>query len=252
MIAAAAVLIPRLALPTLKLEWRAFGLLIHLTVQPAIALALLVAGLVAWAFHKLTAAARPSTVAQGPPRWVVPTLATLLGHLILLYPPPGLTVEAGTLPAILLPLGALAAEYRLARQPAVRQHAWQALLQALALLLFFSGFFAIAAWGLRALFAIPLAFTLAFALSWRLLADVAARNVSLPWAALHASLSAQTALALHYWPITPMRKGLLLGLMAYAFYQILRAQMTGELTRRLWWEVGVFTSVGALAILALT
>jgi hypothetical protein len=245
----ATALIPRLAFPTLRTRWVALGLVIEVAVQPTIALVIILAALIAGTAERLTGMASGGEK-SAVPHWVIPSLGTLVGGFMLTRPPLALPRPIFIIAASLFPLISLLAETQLARRPRP-QGLWSGLLQGFGLLWLFSGFLSLAAWGLRALYAVPLAFALAYAISWRLLSPVEPSD-SRPRAALHALLTAQSALALHYWLMPPIQKGLLLGLVSYSLWQVLCAAQEGRLEKRVWWETAFFGLACALAILILS
>jgi|Deesub1362A_J573_1020465.scaffolds.fasta_scaffold02239_10 hypothetical protein len=245
----ATAFIPRLAFPTLRTRWVALGLVIEVAVQPTIALVIILAALIAGATERLTGMASGGEKSRAP-HWVIPSLGTLVGGLMLFHPPLALPRQVFLITASLLPIISLLTEIQLARRPMPRGIG-SGLLQGLGLLWLFSGFLSLAAWGLRALFSVPLTFALAYGISWRLLSPVEPSD-SRPRAALHALLTAQSALALHYWLMPPIQKGLLLGLVSYSLWQVLRAAQEGRLEKRFWLETAFFGLACALTILILS
>ncbi|OGO16064.1 MAG: hypothetical protein A2Z14_12470 [Chloroflexi bacterium RBG_16_48_8] len=126
-------------------------------------------------------------------------------------------------------------------------------LMGLALFLLLASFLTIQVLEVRALFAIPLTFFACLIVTWRLMKLVLPENRVWPWAALTGFIISQLALGLHYWPISPLRRGLLLGLIAYLCYQWTVSHLRQDANRPPFLiEMAVIGSLSLLAILWLT
>jgi hypothetical protein len=73
-----------------------------------------------------------------------------------------------------------------------------------------------------------------------------------PWAILISSITSQIAIGLHYWPLSALRIGLILGLSHYLGYHLIASHLIREIDRKSMLENAVVGVVALLAILGLT
>jgi hypothetical protein len=126
---------------------------------------------------------------------------------------------------------------------------WAAMsLRGLAWLLLAGGLFAIRIGAPRAILSLPLVFAAVTAVTWRLLRlDEPASSAWLD-AGLVGLAALQVDWGLHYWPATPVRHALLLGLLAYVMVALIVAYRQRSLGRTRLIETG---AVGTLALLTI-
>jgi hypothetical protein len=181
--------------------------------------------------------------------WVLPGLAALGVGAILARLPMGPAWWAGLgLSAVLL-IAILATEFIVSEAEDPRHDAAALVLATLAHIFLVGALFAIRATGQRATFAVPLVFLATAAVAWRLLKlDLPERPKVALQAALIGAVLAQISWGLHYWPITPLRFALILGLADYLATGIARSYMREEFGRVVRLE---FSLVGALALAAI-
>jgi hypothetical protein len=184
--------------------------------------------------------------------WIIPGLAALaLGGIVIRLPYGiwfwvGLALSAGLLVAV------VQAEF-IALDRDDPRFDWAAIsLRALAWLLLLGALFAIRISATRAVLSLPLAFASVTGVTWRLLRlDEPAASAWLD-AVLVGMAASQVDWGLHYWPATPIRHALLLGLLAYVLVNLILAYRQGRLGRARLIEIGGVSGVALLAILLLS
>ena len=177
--------------------------------------------------------------------WVMPGLAALGVGAILARLPMGPIWWLGLGLSAALLIAILATEYIVSEADDPRYDGAALGLTTLAYLFLVGALFAIRATGQRATFAVPLVFLASGAVAWRLLKLELPRRLVAIYAALVGLVLAQISWGLHYWPITPLRFALILGLAGYLATGITRALLREELGRVAQAE---FSIVGVLAL----
>lgn len=184
--------------------------------------------------------------------WIIPGLAALaLGGIVIRLPYGiwfwvGLALSAGLLVAV------VQAEF-IALDREDPRFEWAAIsLRALAWLLLLGALFGIRVGGPRAILSLPLVFAGVTCVTWRLLRlDEPAASAWLD-AVLVGMAAAQVDWGLHYWPVTPIRQALLIGLLAYGLVNLILAFRQRRLGRARLTEIGVVCAIALLAILLLS
>jgi hypothetical protein len=203
-------------LPTLQAEFSVFGLLIHLEFNTRFVMLSLAAALTAagadWLIRSHPLAKSDVSTYE---HWVIPGLAALgVGAILTRIPEgPGLWLGLALVAGLLIAV--MVAEFIVHDANDPRHDFAETGLTALAYLLLVGAFFAVRATGLRAAFAIPLVMACSTSVAWRLLRLARVQGPQLPYAVVVGAATAQVAWGLHYWPIEPLRQGLLLGLVTY-------------------------------------
>lgn len=247
------MLMQLIELPTLSTSFAVFGVLIELKLSTRLVMLTLAAGLAAagsdWIVRSHPLLKTRSSAAHA----ILPGLAAFEAGAILdrIERGPALWV-ALALTAILL-MAVMAAEFLTCDRDDRRFDPASMGLRTLAFLLLVGALFALQAADLRAIFNVPATMLISFGVVWRLLQLMGAPGrKALPMAAFAAWISAQIAWALHYWPLTPLRTALLLGLSVYLSNAFLEALLRGELARARWIEMAVVGASALGAILILT
>jgi hypothetical protein len=181
--------------------------------------------------------------------WIVPGLAALaLGGIVIRLPYGvwfwiGLALSAGLLVAV------VQAEF-IALDREDPRFDWAAIsLRALAWLLLLGALFGIRASTARAILSLPLVFVAVSGVTWRLLRlDEPAASAWVD-AVLVGIAAAQVDWGLHYWPVTPIRQSLLIGVLAYVLVNLILAFRQGRLGKARLTEIGSVSVVALLAIL---
>jgi hypothetical protein len=219
-----------IVLPSAEIETTIFGLLIKLEFRTQFIMLILAAAL---------AAAGTDWLIQGHPHqartrlnvdsWVIPALAAIAIGVVVIRIPESPALWIGLFLAALLLVAILIAEFIVFEVDDPRFENVATILTALALLLLLSTFLTVQVLEVRALFAIPLIFLASFVVTWRLLKLALPEHRVWIWAVLIGFFVSQLDLGMHYWPISPLRRGFLLGLIAYLSYHgtilYLRQQM---------------------------
>jgi hypothetical protein len=241
-------LIRTIALPTINTDIAALGLVFEfefnaLTVMLSLA-AILAASGADWLIrgHPLAKHQPPA-----PDHWILPGLAAVAIGEILVRINEGIGLWVGILFGALFLVAVLAAEFIVYDPDDPRTPTVEIGLRGLAFLLIAGTLFTVGALGSRALLALPIVFFVSSAICWRLL-RLTFQKVSLGWPILIGIFSAQTAGALHYWPILPASWGLLLTICVYVCYQLVSSHLEGQLSRRTWIELGLVSSLSVLMI----
>jgi hypothetical protein len=240
-------------LPAPRAEFTVLGLLLRFEINTSNVILTLAAA--------LTAAGADWLIGAHPWRekgrstrehWVMPSLAALGVGAILARLPMGPAWWMGLGLSAALVIAILATEFVVSEADDPRYDAAALGLTALAYLFLVGALFAIRATGQRATFAVPMVFLASAAVAWRLLKlELPKTHVAL-YAGIVGLLLAQISWGLHYWPITPLRFALLLGLAGYLATGVTRAHLRGELGRASRVELSIVGAVALAAILALT
>ncbi len=240
-------------LPALRADLTVLGLLLRFEVNTRNLMLTLTAALTAagadWLIraHPWRATGRSTRE-----HWVLPGLAALGVGAILARLPMGPTWWLGLgLSAVLL-IAILATEFIVSEADDPRHDTAALVLATLAHLFLVGALFAIRATGQRATFAVPLVFLSTGAVAWRhLKLELPERRVALQ-ASLVGVVLAQISWGLHYWPLTPLRFALILGLANYLATGIAGAYMREEFGRAARVEFSLVGAVALAAILVLT
>jgi len=240
-------------LPALRAEFSVLGLLLRFEVNTRNVMLTLAAALMGAGADWLIRAhpwREPGRTTRE--HWVMPGLAALGVGAILARLPMGPTWWAGLgLSAVLL-IAILATEFIVSEADDPRHDGAAIALATLAYLFLVGALFAIRATGQRATFAVPLVFLATAAVAWRLLKlELPDRHLALQ-AALVGGVLAQISWGLHYWPMTPLRYALILGLGGYLATGIARAHLREEFGRAARVEYSIVGAVALALILVLT
>ncbi len=237
-------------LPALSAEFALLGLIVRLDADTSLILLTLAAALTAagadWLIrsHPWWKPGRPTTA-----HLVVPALAAMVIGAVLIRIPEGLGWWLGLLMGAALLLALLATEFIVSDPDDPRYDGASVGLTALAYLLLVAALFALHASGLRATFSVPLVFLACTVVAWRLLALQQPLSPVATHAAVIGLLASQTAWALHYWPLPPLRTALLLGLGVYLATGLALAHLRGEVRLATAVELLVLAALALLAIL---
>jgi hypothetical protein len=237
-------------LPAWSVEFTALGLILRLEVNALFVMLALAAALTAAGADWLIQAHPWHTSGQPTyPHWIIPGLASLAAWAILSRIPQGPAWWIGLGLAALLLLTVLVTEFVVFDPDDPRYDGAAVGLTALAYLLLVGVLFAIQAAALRATFAVPLVLAASSGVSWRLLRLQAPRSPVLRYALLVGLGIAQMAWGLHYWPVTPLRAALVLGLGAYVATGLALAHLRGSIDRASLLEFGAVAAMAMAVIL---
>jgi hypothetical protein len=241
-------------LPSVETEVAVFGLLVKLEFKTQSIMLILAAAL---------AAAGSDWLIQGHPRkdrthlavenWVIPAMAAVAIGAIVIRIPESPALWIGLLLGAILLVAVLTAEFIVYDAHDPRYGNIATILNSLALLLLLASFLTIQVLEVRAFFAIPLTFFASFLVTWRLIKLAFPDNRVWTWAMLISFVVSQLALGLHYWPISPLRRGFLLGFIAYLSFQGTITHLHQDLDRPSnLIEIAVVSSISLIALLLLT
>lgn len=247
-------LIRMIVLPSVETEVAILGLLVKFEFKTQSIMLILAAAL---------AVAGTDWLIQGHPyksssrytveNWVIPAMAAIAIGAIVIRIPEGLPLWIGLVLGAAILVAVLYAEFIVFDPHDPRYGRIANILIALALFLLLASFLTIQVLEVRALFTIPLVFLTSFIVTWRLLKLTFPEERIWIWAILIGFLVSQIALGLHYWPISPLRRGFILGLIAYLFYQGTVFHLHQELHRvNSLLEIAIVFSVALIAILLIT
>jgi hypothetical protein len=247
-------LIRIVSLPTYEAEFVVFGVLIRIVLNTRLIM-LTVAAL-------LTAAGADWLVRSHPanspelstlPHLIVPGLAALGAGAILTRLPQGLALWIGLPLGALVIVGVLYAEFLVIDRDDERFGLASIGLRTLAYMLLVGSFFTLGATGQRAVYSVPVALLAISAVTWRLelLAGHALRAAILD-ALVAGVIGGQILWAAHYWPITPVRLALSIGLLVYIENGLVDTYRKEEFSRGRVFEFAVLALIGYGAIFALT
>jgi hypothetical protein len=242
-------LIRMMVLPSVTTDLSLLGLLIRFEFKTQTLMLAIAAGL---------AAAGSDWLIEGHPKtrprqnrsehWVIPALAALAIGTIVLRVQPGVAQWLGFVLGALFLVSILWAEF-IAHDPSDPRYDLISVgLKGLALLLLSGTFFIVEAIPLRAIFTLPTVLLLGSIVSWRLMRLSHPKKRVWSWAVLTGVLTAQVAIGLHYWPISPLKSALILSLCAYLSHQIMEAQLRNGIDQRITIE---YFMVGAIALIAI-
>lgn len=184
--------------------------------------------------------------------WIIPGLASLAVGAILSQLPAGPALWIGLPTAALLLIAVLIGEFIVFFPEDPRNDIARVSLRTLAYLLLVGALFAIHGFNLRAFFLVPLTFLASVAVSWRLQRLEAIHpKRSLVYALTTGALGAQAAWAFHYWPLSPLKVSLILGLWVYLAQGLARSLEQQDTGRGTMVELGLVAGVGLAAIVFL-
>jgi hypothetical protein len=197
--------------------------------------------------HPRAARLRPSFE-----HWIIPGLAALaLGGIVIRLPYGvwfwiGLALSAGLLVAV------VQAEF-IALDRDDPRFDWAAIsLRALAWLLLLGALFGIRVSAPRAILSLPLVFLGVTFVTWRLLRLDEPATSAWVDAVLVGMAASQVDWGLHYWPVSPIRQALLIGLLAYVMVNLILAFRQGRLGKSRLTEIGVVSAIALMGILLVT
>jgi hypothetical protein len=210
-------LIRIVSLPTLEAEFGIFGVLVRIVINTRLIMlsvaALLTAAGADWLVRSHPAYTPGSSSLQ---HWIVPGLAALGTGAILTRLPQGLALWIGLPLGALILVGVLYAEFLVIDREDVRFAAAAIGLRTLTYMLLAGSFFTLGATGQRAIYGVPVSLAAIFATSWRLeLLEGRSARTALLDALVIGIIGAQVLWAAHYWPISPVRLALVIGLLVY-------------------------------------
>lgn len=246
-------LVRAVPLPSTSVAPSLFGITIRVDLSATALLLLLAASLAVagtdWIIrsHPRAAGLRPSFE-----HWIVPGLAALALGGIVIRLPYGAWFWVGLALSALLLVAVVQAEF-IALDRDDPRFDWAAIsLRALAWLLLLGALFAIRISASRAFLSLPLTFVAITFVTWRLLRlEEPAASAWLD-AALVGMAATQVDWGLHYWPLTPVRHALLIGLLAYVLVNLILAYRQGRLGRARLIELGIVSAIALLAVLLLS
>lgn len=236
-------------LPSTAVQLALFGVTLRLDLNATMVLLVLAACLAVagtdWIIRSHPHAARLQPTFE---HWIVPGLAAMaLGGIVIRLPyGVGFWIGLG-LSAILL-LAVVQAEFIALDRQDPRFEAAAIVLRGLAWLLLAGGLFAIRIAAPRAILSLPLVFAAVTAVTWRLLRLDEPASSAWQDAGLVGIGATQIDWGLHYWPATPIRHSLLLGLLVYVMVGLILAYRERSLGRGRLIEMGL---VGGLAMAAI-
>jgi hypothetical protein len=238
-------------LPTVAPEVTVAGLIVRFEINTRLIMLTLTAALTAagadWLLRSHPACEPAQSTAE---HWILPGLASFGLGAILSRLPEGLGLWLGLPAAAVLLTSVLVAEYIVYDPEDPRYDLLALILRTLAYLLLAGLLFAINGAGVRAIFAVPLTFTAAGLVSWRLMRlEAVFAGTALRFAILIGALAAQLTWALHYWPTPPLKIALINGLCVYLSYNMVGLIRSGEVGRGRVMEIVVVGIVGLLAII---
>lgn len=184
--------------------------------------------------------------------WIIPGLAALALGGIVIRLPYGAWFWVGLALSALLLVAVVQAEF-IALDREDPRFDWAAIsLRALAWLLLLGALFAIRISAPRAILSLPLVFAAVTFVTWRLLRlDEPAASAWVD-AVLVGMAASQADWGLHYWPFTPVRHALLIGLLAYVLVNLILAFRQGHLGKARLTEIGSVSAIALLAVLLLS
>jgi hypothetical protein len=184
--------------------------------------------------------------------WIIPGLASLGAGAILSQLPSGPALWIGLLTAALLLIAVLVGEFVVFDSEDPRYDFARVSLRTLAYLLLVGALFALHVFNLRAFFLVPLTFLASVAVSWRLQRlEAISPKRSLLYALTTGALGAEAAWAFHYWPLSPLKAALILGLWVYLVQGWARSLEQREAGWGTLLELGLVAGMGLTAIVFL-
>jgi hypothetical protein len=240
-------------LPSTSITPALFGITVRLELNATALLLILAASLaVAGTDWIIWSHPRASSLHPSFEHWIIPALAALALGGIVIRLPYGIRFWVGLALSASLLVAVVQAEFiALDRQDP--RFDWAAImLRALAWLLLLGALFTIRASAPRAILLLPLVFVSVTCVTWRLLRlDEPAASAGLD-ALLVGMAASQVEWGLHYWPVTPIRQTLLIGLLVYLLVNLILAFRQSRLDRSRLIEFGSVSAIALLAILLLS
>jgi hypothetical protein len=227
-------LIRMITLPSVDTEFGVLGLLVKVEFRTQSFMLILVAALAAsgadWLIrnHPYFRGGKALLLEH----WVLPALAAVAIGVVVLQIPDSLQLWVGLFFGALLLVGVLWAEFIVSFQRDPRFGLITIALNGLAFLLLTGSFFTVKALQVRVIFAGPIIILLTFMVFWRLFRLGFPRERAEKWGVLISLVAAQIAVALNYWPLTPLRTSLLLSFVSYLLYQFIVAHLNRDLNRK--------------------
>jgi hypothetical protein len=178
---------------------------------------------------------------------LIPGIAALGAGAILQQLPDGISFVTGVIVTGVLLVGTAYAEFIVMDSSDPHHARASFLLESFAILLFIGSVFAIRAANLRAIFSIPAVFLFSSAIAWR---SLLLRRRPTRYSLVIGLIVAQVGMGLHYWPISALAQGILLGMLLYAAIGLSDALLERHLnTRRALEYLGLIVVGVAAAIL---
>jgi hypothetical protein len=212
-------------LPTVPLEFSILGLIVSIDfntqfVMLTLATLLAVTG-IDWSHQS-----HPGYSRLRVQHLLIPGIAALGAGAILQQLPIGVGFVTGVIVSGVLLVGIAYAEF-MVMDSAEPHHARASfLLESLGIMLFIGSVFAIRAANLRAIFSVPAVFMSSSAIAWR---SLLLRRRPTGYALIVGLIVAQIGLGLHYWPISALAQGILLGILLYTAIGLSDALLAGRL-----------------------
>jgi hypothetical protein len=247
-------LIRIVSLPTFEAEFVLFGVLIRIVLNTRLIMltvaALLTAAGADWLIRSHPAfTAGDSTLSH----LIVPGLAALGAGAILTRLPQGPALWISLPVSALILVGVLYAEFLVIDHDDERFGLASLGLRTLAYMLLVGAIFTLGATGQRAVYSVPVALLAISAVTWRLelLAGRAMRTAVVD-ALVAGIIGGQVLWAAHYWPITPVRLALSIGLLVYLENGLVDTFRKRDFSRARVLEFATLALIGYGAIFVLT
>lgn len=237
-------------LPTVAPEITVAGLIVRFEINTRLIMLTLAASLAAagadWLLRSHPSFDQADNTAE---HWILPGLASFGLGAILSRVPEGLGLWLGLPISTALLTAVLVAEFIVFDPDDPRYESVTLILRTLAYLLLAGSLFAVNGSGLRAIFAVPLTFTTAGLVSWRLMRlEALSAGAAFRFAMIIGLMAAELTWAMHYWPIPPLQIALMNGLAVYLSYHLIGLIRRGELKRGQVVELSIVGLLGVTAI----
>lgn len=246
-------LIRIVVIPPYQTELQLLGLLIGINIDTQFIMLALAASLTAAGADWLIRTHPSAHVDRfSPEHLIVPGLAALAIGGIITRIPENPALWIGLLVGAIILMGTLFAEFIVSDREDPRYDIAAVILRTLAYALLIGMFFAIRSAGQRAIYAVPIIFIATTAVSWRiqqLTGDPHESSILQPL--LLGWIAAQIAWGLHYWPLSPLKNALILGLVVYLANGVLEFQRTEELSKGRAIELGIIAVLGLAGVILL-
>ncbi len=246
-------LIRIVVIPPVPVAFSILGLLIEFEINTQLVMLSLAAAVTVsgtdWVIRSHPAIAEGASTVD---HWIVPALASLAIGAIIIRLPHGPILWLGLGLAAVLLLAVLVGEFIVSDLTDPRSMAAALGLKSVAYLLLVGTFFSVEAVNLRAVFAVPLMMVSTTAVSWRLLRLETLRHQPWIFPLLIGMIVAQLSWAFHYWPLSPIKVSLILGLVAYLGGAYFHEHIQSGMQRERAVELGFVGLISLVLILLFT